>query len=368
MYQAHEYERRILLCVVGASPQIITETLYVLAVEEQPRFIPTEIHLVTTTFGAEMSKQALIERGHLNRLCADYDLDRSQILFNDSTIHLVTDAQGQVLQDIRCKQDNNDIADTIVRVVAQLTSQANTAVHASISGGRRTMTFFMGYIMSLFGREQDRASHVLINHNGMESREDFYYPPKQEQLLPLGNRLISSNEIKVSLADLTFVRLREYLGEDLLAVDRLSYREIVARAQSDMGSAKLVLDYEDCSIECSGIAVRISPLQFAILSLLSLHVARGSCGLLRQELSEEDKKLFKDCYQDLPRSKSVVGVVVNSKVLEREISKLNKRLRKELGVGRAKPYLVQSVAPKVDHYYRLDLKPQQIEHRKNRKF
>ncbi|MCX8017981.1 MAG: hypothetical protein N2690_08815 [Rhodocyclaceae bacterium] len=52
-----EYPRRILLCVTGLSPQIVTETLYALAHAKAP-FIPTEVHLVTTFEGARLAKAA----------------------------------------------------------------------------------------------------------------------------------------------------------------------------------------------------------------------------------------------------------------------------------------------------------------------
>jgi hypothetical protein len=38
------YPRRILLAVTGLTPQVITETLYALAIQRQPAFIPTDIH------------------------------------------------------------------------------------------------------------------------------------------------------------------------------------------------------------------------------------------------------------------------------------------------------------------------------------
>ena len=56
------YPRRILLAVTGLSPQIVTETLYALAVAPEPgarAFVPSEIHLVTTRSGAEKARLAL---------------------------------------------------------------------------------------------------------------------------------------------------------------------------------------------------------------------------------------------------------------------------------------------------------------------
>lgn len=37
------------------------------------------------------------------------------------------------------------------------------------------MGFFVGYALSLFGRAQDRLSHVLVS-DPFESLTDFYYP------------------------------------------------------------------------------------------------------------------------------------------------------------------------------------------------
>jgi CRISPR-associated protein (TIGR02584 family) len=48
-------------------------------------------------------------------------------------------------------------------------------LHVSIAGGRKSMGFFAGYAFSLFGRTQDRLSHVLVN-DPFESFPDFYFP------------------------------------------------------------------------------------------------------------------------------------------------------------------------------------------------
>ena len=42
------YERRVLLAVTGLTPQIVTETLYALAVNAKPRWVPTELRIITT--------------------------------------------------------------------------------------------------------------------------------------------------------------------------------------------------------------------------------------------------------------------------------------------------------------------------------
>ena len=51
------YPRRILLAVTGLTPQIVTETLYALAVDGNQAWIPTEIRLVTTLRGAKEAER-----------------------------------------------------------------------------------------------------------------------------------------------------------------------------------------------------------------------------------------------------------------------------------------------------------------------
>lgn len=69
--QPHQFPRRLLVAVTGLSPQIVTETLYALAVAPSASaFLPTEIHLITTRSGAEKARLALLsdEPGWFHRL------------------------------------------------------------------------------------------------------------------------------------------------------------------------------------------------------------------------------------------------------------------------------------------------------------
>ena len=70
--QPADFEKRILLCVAGLSPQVVTETLYALAKRENP-FIATEIHIITTAEGANRIRLTLLENDpqeqHFYRLC-----------------------------------------------------------------------------------------------------------------------------------------------------------------------------------------------------------------------------------------------------------------------------------------------------------
>jgi CRISPR-associated protein (TIGR02584 family) len=172
------YPRRVLLAVTGLSPQIVTETVYALALRRRPAFIPTEICLITTFKGGENARLSLLSEdpGWFHRLRRDFSLP--EILFDESCIHVITGQDGNPLEDIASEADNVAVADFITERVRALTADPEVSLHVSIAGGRKTMGFYVGYVLSLFGRAQDRLSHVLVTAP-FESRPDFYYPARR---------------------------------------------------------------------------------------------------------------------------------------------------------------------------------------------
>ena len=169
------YPRRILLAVTGLSPQIVTETLYALAVKGSPIFVPTEIRIITTQRGAEEARRTLLsdDPGWFHRLRKDYRLP--VIAFAAEDIRVIAGPTGKPLGDILDEADNAAVADFITEEVRGITADPRASLHVSIAGGRKTMGFYVGYALSLFGRAQDRLSHVLVPPS-LELRPDFFYP------------------------------------------------------------------------------------------------------------------------------------------------------------------------------------------------
>ena len=171
------FPRRILLAVTGLSPQVVTETLYALAVRAEDAgapFVPTEIHLMTTQKGKQLARASLLhpDGGQFHALLKDYP-QIGKPLFDERRIHVISGPDGADLEDIRSPEENAAAADTITALVADLTQDANAALHVSIAGGRKTMGFYLGYAFSLFARPQDQLSHVLVTAP-FENHPDFY--------------------------------------------------------------------------------------------------------------------------------------------------------------------------------------------------
>ena len=211
--------RHILLATTGESPQVVTETLYAIAHKHDPW--PDQIYIITTTLGETRARAGLLEQGHLKRLCDEIGKPLPQ--FSAEDILVVPNAQGEPVDDARSLEDHEALANFIMGKMRDLTTDDTTTVHASLAGGRKTMTFYLGYAMSLFGRARDRLSHVLISQ-GYENHPDFWYPSAGQDVLldrdgkerthPDGRPLLP-RDAQVTLAPIPFIRQRATLPAPL---------------------------------------------------------------------------------------------------------------------------------------------------------
>lgn len=361
------YPRRILLCVTGLSPQIVTETLYTLTVMSEPRFVPTEIHLLTTAEGAERARLTLLseEPGWFHRFCQDYGFPT--IRFTLDTIHILRDAEGRLLGDIRNVADNEAIADAITAQVRELTADPDSVVHASIAGGRKTMGFYLGYALSLLGRTQDRLSHVLVS-SPFESNLDFFYPTLYERVIytPDGRPLDTSTAI-VTLADIPFVRLRDGLQETLLEPGA-SFSAVVAQAQRNLAAPSLTLDAAHCRVRCGATVITLPPIDFAGYAWLARRALAGQPGVCRNRISSADTAEFLAEYQalqtlmdqDIDRVRVALNGGMEPAYFDNRLTGIRKALVRALGTAGTRPYLIYSDKKRPLSRYALSLKPEQI--------
>lgn len=263
-----DFKRRILLAVAGTTPQILTETLYAL-IHATPAFVPTEVHVVTTSQGAERIKLQLLDKpsGKFHAFCRDFGLE-GQIDFRLENVHVLQGTQG-ALADIVSPLDNEYAADQIVEWLRGFTQDADCAVHACLAGGRKTMGFYLGYGLSLYGRPQDRLSHVLVTPEFEAHRNFFYIPPQPETLFishMVGNKVderpVSTENARIWLAHIPFVSLRNGLPLRLLE-GKASYTEAVEVLQASLPDNLLVLDMARRVLVCGGVEVKLPPRIFA---------------------------------------------------------------------------------------------------------
>lgn len=365
------HPRRVLLCVTGLSPQVVTETVYALAVQARPIWVPTEIHLVTTARGADNARLKLLSEspGWFHRLCRDYRLDG--IAFPPAHVHAIARPDGSPLEDIRDDADNRLAADFIAETVRGLTMNADCEVHASIAGGRKTMGFYLGYAMSLFGRAQDRLSHVLVSAP-FESHPEFYYPTPGTRVIHTLDRAqdaLDTSRARVWLGDIPFVRLRHGLPAALVA-GHADFGGAVHAAQRRFDPPELRIDLENRRVRAGGEDFRLAPVELACLAWFARRVQDGRGPV--EGLGERDPDGRGAAYRDefLREYYRIDPLADAGRVAQRlrhgmlrswfdeRRAKLNHALRAKLG-ARAQVYLVHGRGRR-PCCYALDLTPEAV--------
>jgi CRISPR-associated protein (TIGR02584 family) len=231
-------QRHILLCMAGLTPQVITETLY--AVTQQRRERVDEIHVITTLSGRDKITSMLLDpqHGQFYAFCRDYHIDPASIKFDETMLKLLCAPDERMLDDIRTVDDNSYAADQICEIVRELTRAPDTRLHASAAGGRKTMSIYLTAAMQLFGRRQDRLSHVLVDEYFEMHTGFFNIPPTPREIEMTDRqgqvRRLSTAQATIQLADIPFIRLRRVMSNWMRHSGSSYSRDAVTRAMSNL--------------------------------------------------------------------------------------------------------------------------------------
>lgn len=287
-------ERRILFCTVGATPQVVTETAWAL-LKRDPPWAPNDIQIVTTTFALDRCRQALQSAdGRLAEVFAAFGLPLPPVVIHvprrdsDEALALTADApylQGAdatLLHDVNSGEDAARMGDLILRLMAALVLDDGGAVHVSLAGGRKTMSAHALLAMTLVGRPQDEASHVLVSPVGFEDNRGFWYPGQAEPVVDkkTGEQL-DPKEAEVTLVTAPTPLMRyEVKKADRLEALRLAdvVSDINAAAQFRLAPS-LTLDPAHNTITAGGRVAELAPKHFAIYRLYAAALKNGWRGV-----------------------------------------------------------------------------------------
>jgi CRISPR-associated protein (TIGR02584 family) len=365
----HQFERRVLIAVTGLSPQVVTETLYGLALRCTPSFVPTEIHLVTTIEGAHRAKLDLLheESGKFLALCREYNLPA--IAFDSSTIHVIKDSYGHEMDDIRTPEENEAAADYITSLLSSLTQDPNAAIHVSIAGGRKTMGYYLGYALSLFGREQDRLSHVLVNE-GYESHKDFFYPTlKSNVIYGRGDRPLDTSKAEIALAQIPFIRIRDSIPENLRS-GQAGFLQTINLAKKAEMDPELIIDRAQKKISANGVVFTLKDILFAFY-----------CWVIEQTLNQETLLHKPNDYEpevqyaeqfiaqyiklvgenrDIDKTLDGLSKGMDSNFFSEKKSRINQSFKQILGKRLAENFEIKGLGRRGDMFYATRLRPEQV--------
>lgn len=288
--------KNVLLATIGTSPQVVTESLYALARDNAAW--PDAVFLITTSVGKNKLLQLDFVQ-HLQRLCDE--LQRPVPAFDEAHILVTPDAAGAAVEDARSLADHQALANFIMTQVRNCTSDPSVCLHASLAGGRKTMTFYIGYAMSLFGRHKDTLSHVLVS-DGYEGNPNFWYPTQHEAYRHIQTReglTLDAQAAEVTLAPIPFIRHRHNLPHVLLqAGETVNFAELVQLINLGENPQEIQLEIHpaDRSITLSDgrttmLSFELTLLDFAYYLMMARATVDGESDFLRPNKSKPDKGL-----------------------------------------------------------------------------
>ena len=370
----HAFPRRVLLAVTGLSPQVVTETLYALTQRQQPPFVPTEVRLITTATGAREARLNLLaeKTGWFHRLRAEYRLPA--IRFDADCIHVLDDGQGRALDDIRTPEQNERAADFITDIVRSLTEDDSAALHVSLAGGRKTMGYYLGYALSLYGRAQDALSHVLVSEP-FENNREFFYPTRNEHPIRVRRgdkeQTFDCREAQVDLAPIPFVRLRDGLPERLRK-GSAPFSRVVAAAERSRRPPQLALQVGARTALLDDEPLTLPPVAYAVLLWLADRARRGAGAVdwRREDAFEEfmriARRVMKPASGEYERIEQAFGwrrhaPLKLAEYFEPHKSRINAAIAQLLGQPAAARYAIRATRSRDGVLYDLPLQAGEID-------
>jgi CRISPR-associated protein (TIGR02584 family) len=348
--------REVLIFVTGTTPLIVTETLYGLSQECNPPIFPDEIHIITTSSGKQKIEVELVRKGRLSGFFKEFGLP--EVILEKDSIHVIRGEGDHPLEDIREASHNEALGDFIVNFVREKTQDMNARLHCSLAGGRKTMSFYLGSALQLFGRPWDKLYHILVSPE-FESHPDFYYKPRKNKVLGLKDsngkviKKLHTRNAQISLAELPFIRLR-----DKIPLNGKGFRELVKEGQKEIDVASIQplvgVNLSEKVVYIGNIGIDMVPMQMVLYVNLLRRKLDGchfperpyclectECFPYLGDLSK--KKTFDEMVKDYqraygPSSGRVEEFLkhwekkggIDSETLRQNISKINKTLKENI--------------------------------------
>jgi len=329
--------KHILIAVTGKIPQVVSETLYGLMVQKK---IPIEeIFVITTAEG----KSALMDNPALNlpsladeirRMCVHYSLKQPSFVIPENV--LVAREESVELHDIRSDRDNQLFPNLINGFIRTKTSEPDTILHCSITGGRKTMSVALAFALSLFGRNKDAMYHVLVSEEFEKSRK--FFPENEKE----GRQLVLAQVPYVHLLE-KLPLLHEYPGATFI--------ELVSVAQGGIDQLlslpRLIFDRSSRTVIIGEKRVHLRPFPFAVYLF---------CATLREPVNAGKRfgdrnwnrlwKLYGElsvAYGHRERVKKSIRGENKNELLMKAVSTVRRALRQALGDGLAQYYAITTV-------------------------
>ncbi len=263
-------QQAMAIFVIGGSPAILTETLA--AYVRNDDILPNQLKIITTLEGKKRLTQRFLDEGGWRAFVAAYP-EYEHLAFDESCIVVAGN-----LRDISNEDDNHIMMEAIFRVV-QEASEQNTLIMASIAGGRKTMSYYLGLAMSLFAKAGDKMTHVLVPPE-WELDKDFLFP-RRDAL------------DKLTLIETPFLRIGDFLANELKKVDIARMIDATQTALDQAAKPMLKVNYDTREVSFLG-KTTVLPVRDFTFYRFFLQQKERHCQRPEQPTCEQ----CHDCYLD----------------------------------------------------------------------
>ena len=237
-----------------------------------------------------------------DRVCTQDEKEREMsreygwpdLTLKEENILVFRDSQNHELEDIRTDQDEGIAADFLFKTLRDLMEEfPETPVVASIAGGRKTMSYLMGSVMSILGRRDDELTHVLVDprYEAIDTEKSggqFFYRTKNSRTFYTrqGEKLDGA-AAEVELSSIPFIRMGHFLKDSrqwsrLMASGNRDniYSEAINYINSEMTVSPedvyVTLDWQNAALDIevrkdirpARYRAELTPIQFAFYALI----------------------------------------------------------------------------------------------------
>lgn len=368
-------KKNILLLVTGMTPQIITETVWALACDplNDAPWVPDEIHVLSTQDGLTQIRSRLFADQIFSQFQKTYPIT-ANIQFDERYLHVIKNDLNEALTDLKTPEDNEYAANAICEIIRDFTAQDNVTLHVSIAGGRKTMGFYAGYALSLYGRAQDRMSHVLVEEK-FETARDFFYPTIDSSFVTdRFDKEWDAKDAQVWLAQIPFVRLKDAVKDKHQLKSNDSFSDVVSKINESFNDVQLKI-----AVHCRQVIINekfviknLPPREFAMLHWFADLRQKGVEGIIAptkkinsKDIQPQEAKYiaqlseqFKQYYEEFKNTEDI-QLDVDKQFFESVKSLLNTALLGHLGLELAEK--ISLTQNKKGQPFYLNIKPENIE-------
>lgn len=273
-----ETEKVALIAVIGASPAVLTETVWGLHAEK-PELVPDEVKIFTTQYGWDTFNKNVLTAENGSSVWEDLQTKVGKEIILRK--HIFEDKKGGVLKDIVTCEDQELVADQLLKGIREYKNpmQETYRLVGSVAGGRKSMSALMYAAMSLGADADDIITHVLADDKVL-AFNDFYFPGQtKQQLEPRGgdkSLTMTAADVKIDLAEIPFVPLATLVKNSDFSTAG-TFTKLVQRARQTVEKVgikktKIRVHKSKCIVRINNREIEgLTPHEYALLAIMAEH-------------------------------------------------------------------------------------------------